>query len=177
MHAGLVESILSVLTRSGLRLTEAEADQYVREQSLLAELAGVPAGQAPMTVAELRAYFDQVRPQLRATDLAREGARFVIRSPQMPFPPGRRVPGPVLTLARPVWIGLAGLCFLALPEWAVQLYCGPATRWSAVTRPAVTAGLRTLRALAAAVPVSLPGAPRQRHRDALVRWACPADSL
>lgn len=159
VHACLVDSFLGVAQRSGLGLTDDEADGYVREQVVSARLVGIDPSDAPRDQAELRAYLTAVRPILVATPEAREAARLVIRPP-MPTAITWATP------AVPAWLSLAGLAFAALPVWARRSFGLPATR---LTEPATTAALRALRLTLLAVPAPLREGPHVR--DARLRLA------
>src|SRR5690606_35583350 len=75
VHHTLVDSFLRAYRRYGAgHLDEADADRYVEEQAVLAELFG--AEPAARSVAELRAWFAAERPELRATPEARAAIRF-----------------------------------------------------------------------------------------------------
>ena len=156
VHAVLVESILSVTTRGGLALTPDETDAYVAEQALLAELVGVPHGEAPEDAAALRTYLEGMRPELAATEAAREAARFVLLPP-MP------VPVQVVTPARPAWATLAALAFASQPAWARRTYRLPATGpTDLATDLGTTAALRALRTTLLAVPAAVREGPHLR---------------
>src|SRR5438128_5674966 len=58
VHAGMVDSIVSVVQRYGRTLDAADADLYVAEMVRFAELVGVPKEDVPSTVASLRAYIE-----------------------------------------------------------------------------------------------------------------------
>ncbi|GAA1120962.1 oxygenase MpaB family protein [Kitasatospora arboriphila] len=142
VHACEVGSFLDVVRRAGLPLTAAEADAYLREQSAVARLVGVPAGtDVPDSATALRRYFAEVRPELCVTPAAREAVRFAFLPP---------LHGSAL-LAVPAWSGLVGLAFAMLPAWARRMYGLPG--WWITDR---TAGLeaRALRAAAFRLPRS-----------------------
>ena len=116
VHCCEVDSFLGVTRRAGLRLTPAEADRYLTEQQVLPHRLGVPqAYHVPTGTDELAAYFDRVRPQLRAVPEAREAAWFALLPP---------LPGwvAVLTPARPTWVGMAVTAMSLLPPWARRMY-------------------------------------------------------
>ncbi|HEY0485714.1 MAG TPA: oxygenase MpaB family protein [Mycobacteriales bacterium] len=152
VHCAEIDSLLSTARRAGLRLTDAEADTYVGEQCRAARLVGLdPTGDGvPTTVAELGAYFEAVRPELRLTPAAIDAARF-LAVPPMPW----RVR--LTTPAVPAWLSLAALAFSLLPPWARQLYAVPVLPLSDL---AATAAVRALRATMLAVPASLRDGPR-----------------
>lgn len=142
VHNCAVESMLTTARRAGVPLTDEDADRYVAEQVAFAQLVGVPPETVPTTVAALDAYFAAIRPVLAATPAAVKGVRDLFLPP---------MPGwlQVLTPARPVWGGLAGLCFALLPAWARQLYSLPGL---ALTDAAATAGLKAFRAAFLVLP-------------------------
>src|SRR5579862_6206422 len=79
VHVAEVASFLRGYRRYGLGLvTLREADRYYDEVSVVAERLG--ATDVPRSRAEVGAYFRAVRPQLEATDQARDVLRF-IRTP------------------------------------------------------------------------------------------------
>src|SRR3712207_1835361 len=67
VHNCAVESMLTCARRSGVRLSDDDADAYVDEQVAFGVLVGVPEDALPRSVAELDAYFDEIRPSLAAT--------------------------------------------------------------------------------------------------------------
>lgn len=115
VHVTEVDSFLTTARRGGLRLTDAEADRYVAEQSVAGALLGVSKELAPQSVAEIGAYYAAMRPQLEVRAQARQAAVFVMHPP-MP----RKVA--LLTPARPAWYGLGALAFALLPRWARRMY-------------------------------------------------------
>jgi len=115
VHCSEVESFLTTALRCGLRLTRAEQDAYYAEQTRNAALVGLDPATVPGTVAQMTAYFAQMRPQLRVGRDARAAAQFIL------WPP---MPALVQlgTPARPAWIALATASFAMLPRWARRLY-------------------------------------------------------
>src|SRR5436309_2562321 len=71
VHAGMVDSIVTVVERYGRPLEPADADRYVAEMVRFAEIVGVPREDVPATVASRRAL--------------RIGGRYVARSPRLLF--------------------------------------------------------------------------------------------
>lgn len=152
VHCGQVDSFLTSTRRAGLDLSQPEADTYVAEQTAAAELVGIPLPMIPRTTAELTAYFDDVRPQLRATEAARRGAcRLLV--PPMP----RRVVA--LTPARPAWALLAALGFSTLPGWARRMYGLPGLP---LTDVGATVSSRALALAARTLPESVRVGPHLR---------------
>jgi len=70
VHCGEIDSYVDVAVRAGI-LDDADADRYVAESVRAAEIVGSP--DAPRSRAELKAYFDEVRPRLRLTEEAITG--------------------------------------------------------------------------------------------------------
>lgn len=152
VHCCEIDSYLRVLARAGLRLSETEADTYVREQRWRAWLVGADPATTPANTRELTTYLAAMRPHLDATAEARDAARFVLVPPM-----SWRVQ---LTAARPGWAGAAALAFCTLPGWARRMYGlrGPVE----LTDPAVTAGLVAIRTGLLAVPRRLREGPHVR---------------
>ncbi len=142
VHCCEVDSLLSVALRGGLDLSDEQADQYLAEQVRAAELVGIDPAAVPASRAELAAYFEALRPELRITAAARRGARGVLTPP---MPTWVRF----LTPARPAWGSLAALSMGLLPGWARRLYRLPGL---GLTDKASTAAVRALRSGALAIP-------------------------
>lgn len=115
VHLGFVDSLLRAAQRSGLAINDADADRYVKEQVIAAELLGAP--DAPSTQSELVAAIEEYKPVLAATKEARDAARF-ISFPPMPLRTR------LLTPAAPAWASVAATAFALLPAWGRQLYGG-----------------------------------------------------
>ena len=114
VHCCEVESFLTTARRAGAPISDADADEYLREQLLTARMIGIPEAMVPTSVREMTQYFADVRPELRLTDAAQKGVR-VLAVPPMP----KRVR--LLTPARPAWASLAGIAFALLPKWARRI--------------------------------------------------------
>jgi uncharacterized protein (DUF2236 family) len=132
VHHAEVDSFLSAYQRYGATpLTAAEADQYVAEMAIICELLD---GEPPArSVAELRAYFDTVRPELHVGPQGRDAARWLL------FPP---VPAAV----RPAYGVLAPAAIALLPtetRRALRLPLVPGID-PLVVQPAAKALIRTL---------------------------------
>ena len=149
VHNCEVESLLSTARRAGVPLTDDDADRYVAEQVVAATLVGVPEDAVPRTVADLDAWFAAVRPSLAATAAAREAVRLLLLPPMPAWVQ-------LLTPARPVWCGLAGLGFALLPPWARQLFSMPGL---GLTDAAATGALRAFRQALLALPVRVRRSP------------------
>jgi uncharacterized protein (DUF2236 family) len=85
-------------------LTPADADRYVEQSAVVARRLG--AADVPVTVASLEAALDGYRPVLRASDAARDAARFLLLDPPLPW------------TARPGYGLLAAGGVALLPAWA-----------------------------------------------------------
>ncbi len=111
VHVVEVESFLSTAVRCGVRLTADDQDRYYDEQRASATLVGLDPATVPGSVAQVQAYYDDVRPQLRATGEARRGVRVVL-APPMPNKVRFGTP------AQPAWASMAGIAFGMMPRWA-----------------------------------------------------------
>jgi uncharacterized protein (DUF2236 family) len=131
VHCSEVASFLTTADRCGMRLSSADKDRYYAEQVANARLVGLPA--APASVAEVRDYFHDVRPQLSVSPPARDALRFVL-SPPLPSK---------LRPVRPAWFGIAGLGFSMLPRWARRMYRMPGLPTTDVGATAAGIALRT----------------------------------
>jgi uncharacterized protein (DUF2236 family) len=155
VHCGGIDSFLAICRRAGW-ISPPDADRYVAEQVRAAALVGIPERLAPRSVAELDAYLERMRPQLRTTAAARATARWLLLPP-MPMLVQ------VATPARAVWLAAAGLAYATLPPWARRLYglAGPPT-----TDLGVSLMLRGLRMASHALPAPMREAPRYRQAKA-----------
>ncbi len=110
------ESFVTTAVRCGLHLTRDEQDRYYAEQqTIAAPLVGLDPEQVPGSVAGMKGYFADMRPQLRVSTEARRAATFVL------WPP---MPALVQlgTPARPAWVALAVAAGAMLPRWARRMY-------------------------------------------------------
>ncbi|MFT7646472.1 MAG: hypothetical protein ACI8Y4_001207 [Candidatus Poriferisodalaceae bacterium] len=83
VHATEVDSFLtSVQAFGSAQLSRDDADRYLREMSVIGAAMG--ATRVPTTEREMRAYWREVRPELRAGTQAREAARWLV-SPPLPL--------------------------------------------------------------------------------------------
>jgi hypothetical protein len=114
----MVDSFLDVAVRSGLKLSEAERDQYVAEMVLFAQAVGIDESIVPKNVAEMKKYFLDIEPELIASDDAKRAALFLTIPP---LPTAVRFATP----AAPAWASVAALAGAALPNWARSLYGWP----------------------------------------------------
>jgi uncharacterized protein (DUF2236 family) len=152
VHHTLVDSFLRAYQRYGsTTLTDDDADRYVEEQAVLAELfdAEPPA----RSVAELREYFRAIRPELRVTAEARDVIRFLL------------VP-PLPLIARGPYAVMASAAITMLPRRVrreLWLPVPPAVE-PLVVRPATTALVRTVDWVMAAYPFAEDSTAHEVHR-------------
>ena len=89
---------------SGSPLTPQEADRYVEQAGVSARHLGVL--DPPTTVRDLREVLEAYRPELEATEAAREAARFLLAEPPLPL------------ASRPGYWAIAAGGVALLPPWA-----------------------------------------------------------
>ncbi|WP_406491254.1 DUF2236 domain-containing protein [Streptomyces sp. NBC_01604] len=125
VHCAEIDSYLHVGRRSGIPLTDAQADRYIAEHQVSARLVGLDPDAVPASQAQLDAYFEKVRPELAVAEEARAVDDFLLRPPAHPLLiPAREV----------LWRRVAHLAYAALPPYAHELYGRPAPEPSTVTR-------------------------------------------
>ena len=132
VHCGEVASCADIARRSRLPFSAADLDAFVAEQRTSAELIGIDRSQAPSSMAELDAYYEQIRPRLYASEEAKHALR-VIKLP--PVPDGNRL----LKLGMPP---VSALAFSTLPRWARHMYGRPS---GPLSEAAANAGLLAAR--------------------------------
>ena len=115
MHCGEVASCADIARRSRLPFSAADLDAFVAEQRASAELIGVDRTAVPASLAELDAYYEQIRPRLYACDEAKQSLRLTLRPP---VPDGNHA----LKLGLPP---VSVLAFSTLPPWARRMYGKP----------------------------------------------------
>ena len=148
VHVAEVDSFLRAYRAFGAeRLTDAEADLYVRQTGVPARLLGVL--DPPESVRELREVLEAFRPELEATDAAREAARFLLLDPPLPL------------WARPGYGALAAGGVSLLPGWARSMLGLPVPEVVArvVGRPLGWLGTGTVRWGIAGLPGRRPSDP------------------
>jgi uncharacterized protein (DUF2236 family) len=105
VHVAEIQSFLLAHRRYGAYpLDDAAYDEYVAQAATVARRLGVV--DPPTTEAELHAAVEAFRPELRATDHAREAAAYLIRHPELPYP------------ARPPYWVLVAAAIGLMPEWS-----------------------------------------------------------
>ncbi|MFF0062398.1 oxygenase MpaB family protein [Streptomyces sp. NPDC005279] len=131
VHCAEVGSYLDVARRSGLPVSDAEADRYLAEQREGARLVGLDPADVPASTAQLARYFATVRPELAAGSEAHDVDDFLRRPPI----------NPLLVPAREVlWRRVAALAYNALPPYAHELYGRPAPAPERVTHQLIATG-------------------------------------
>ncbi|MEU1149297.1 oxygenase MpaB family protein [Streptomyces sp. NPDC005863] len=175
VHCAEIDSYLHVVRRSGIRLTDAQADRYVDEHRQSARLVGLDPDDVPASTAELAAYFAKVRPELAVGADARAVDDFLQCPPTHPL----LVPARAL-----LWRRVANLAYASLPPYAHALYGRAAPPPAAVTRRLVLTGTmlrrvparvrwqlpprHILRAMARLGPGSRPAPYGLRRRNAIL---------
>ena len=104
VHVAEVDSFLLAHQRYGARpLDQAGRDEYVDQAALVAERLG--AERVPHSEAELRAALAEFRPELHATQEAREAISWLVTHPDLPATamPGYRLIVAVATAMLPRW--------------------------------------------------------------------------
>jgi uncharacterized protein (DUF2236 family) len=160
VHVVEQESFLDVARRSGVNLTDDEADEYYREQLRAAALVGLDPATVPASQAEVAAYYEEIQPQLATTRDTVESMLFMA-VPPMPFGLG-------WTPLRGVYTGAAALSIGLLPAWARQRYGLPGI---AATDPAASLLTRLLRASLSTIPRRLIEGPIYKAAMARARAA------
>jgi uncharacterized protein (DUF2236 family) len=138
VHACLVDSSLLFERLTVGKLDDAARERFHREQIVGAELVGLPASKIPPTVAELRAYIDEVIAGgiLRVTADTMKVANLVRRPP--PGVPWR----PVLRL-------VSRWAFGTLPEPLRRMY---GVGWNPLKELQLRGGVGTLKLIRPAIP-------------------------
>lgn len=156
VHCAEIDSYVDVAKRAGI-LDDAGADAYIAESVRAAEVVGAPivgAPRAPRSQAEMKAYFERVRPGLRLTEEAcRATANLVTAA----------MPAPVMTkVAMPP---ISALAVGTLPRWARRLYGLPGLP---PTDLGTKLALRALRGATQLLP-EIPAPPEIERARALMR--------
>jgi uncharacterized protein (DUF2236 family) len=99
-----------------------DPDQYAREMAVEAELLGTPSEIIPRNAADLAAYIDRTRADLRLTAAAAESSAYLLN------PPG--LDEDIADL----WEDIHDAVLISLPDWALVMY--------GLDKPPVTAGTR-----------------------------------
>jgi uncharacterized protein (DUF2236 family) len=110
VHAALVDSNLAAREKFGNPLSADDADSYVEEMVVAAELVGVPADLVPECVAALDRYIAGVRPRLLCTAAAKESMAYLLDPPGLDPEVGE------------IWQDIREATLISLPSWASQMY-------------------------------------------------------
>lgn len=129
VHCAEIGSYAEIARRSGVHVTAAELDTFVAEQRRSAEVVGLSPAIVPASMAELDAYYQRMRPRLRASAEARHALRLSF-APKLPL-----ALKPLQLIVPPINV----LAYASLPRWARRLYGTPAI---GLTDAAVTLALR-----------------------------------
>ena len=136
VHATLVDTALRTHGRFLGPLSDAEAEQYYQESTVLAELLGVPRSAQPSDLTAFRAY---VRGMVGSLEVGQEARRL---AQEVLHPPVPIVVAPLASLTRQLTVGL-------LPR---PLRAGYGFTWDAGREAALTAAPLAARALLPLVP-------------------------
>jgi uncharacterized protein (DUF2236 family) len=139
VHCGEVGSYAEIARRSGVHVTSAELDAFVDEQRRSAAVVGLDPATVPASMAEMDAYYEQMRPRLSACAEARHALRLSF-TPKLP---------PGLLPLRLIVPPLNVLGYASLPRWARRMYGTPAI---GLTDGAVTLALRAAFESSSRVP-------------------------
>jgi uncharacterized protein (DUF2236 family) len=110
VHAALVDSNIAARAAFGTALSPDEADRYVEEMVVAAELVGVPAELVPDSAAALAGYLASTQPELICTPAAAESMAYLLD------PPGLED-----ELAE-IWFDVREATLISLPAWARDRY-------------------------------------------------------
>jgi uncharacterized protein (DUF2236 family) len=171
VHCVEVHSFLSAYAAYDQPLLDSERDRYFAESARSAALVGIPDHLVPKTRAEMRRYFERLRPSLCVSQAALDAIRFVA------FPPLRTTRGVALRIVSRAAIGLvphhlralAGLerPFLsdAVTVAAVRAAMKPATIALGASLDE-DANIQRIRAMAAEFPFAKPAFENGLHQTA-----------
>jgi len=113
VHAALVDSVLEAARLFGTPPAAADADAYLAEMAVSAELLGVPREMIPDSVTALQEYMTGVRPELRCAPAAAESMGYMLDPEGM----GEEI--------AELWQDLRDAALATLPGWARDLYGYP----------------------------------------------------
>jgi uncharacterized protein (DUF2236 family) len=151
VHAALVDSNIAAREKFGTPLSPDEADRYIEEMVVAAELVGVPAEFVPDSQAALAKYLAWVQPQLLCTAAARESMAYLLD------PPG------LDPEVAEIWQDIREATLISLPDWARQMYGYTAPELTDARREEIRQALGVLDA----VYLGEPGVLEARQRVTL----------
>jgi uncharacterized protein (DUF2236 family) len=159
VHAALVDSGIAGCALFGDELSPAQADRYVAEMTVAARIVGVPEAMVPASTAELAAYLDSVRPELRCSAAATESMAYLLDPP-----------GLDLEVAE-IWQDIREAAVVSLPGWARELYGYSAPSLTAMRRNEIRQALGVLDAVYLGEPGVLEARQRIMLRTRAVQQA------
>ena len=151
VHAALVDSNVAARALFGTALGADDADRYIEEMVVAAELVGVSAELVPDSAAALARYLAGIRPQLVCTPAARESMAYLLDPPGLDEEIGE------------IWQDIREATLIALPDWARQLYGYSAPELTGQRREEIRQALGVLDA----VYLGEPGVLEARQRITL----------
>jgi uncharacterized protein (DUF2236 family) len=151
VHAALVDSNVAARNLLGSPLTPEDADAYIEEMVVAAELVGVPAQLVPDSAAALDRYLGEVRPELQCTPAAREATGYVLDPPGLDDEMAE------------IWQDIREAVLVSLPAWARDSYGYQAPDLTATRRDEIRQALGVLDA----VFLGEPGVLEARQRVTL----------
>jgi uncharacterized protein (DUF2236 family) len=110
VHAALGDSNIAAREMFGTPLTPEDADRYIEEMVVAAQLVGVPAELVPDNAPALGRYLARVQPQLLCSAAARESMAYLLD------PPG------LDDEVAEIWQDIREATLIALPGFARQMY-------------------------------------------------------
>jgi uncharacterized protein (DUF2236 family) len=150
VHAALIDSNLVARTLFGTPLPAPDADRYVSEMVVAAELVGVPCAMVPATVAQLAGYIEAMRAELMCTRAASDSMAFLLD------------PAGLDEDIAEIWQDIRDGAVGALPDWAAELYGFEPVPLTAQRRTEIRQALGVLDA----VYIGEPGVLEARQRIA-----------
>ena len=151
VHAALVDSNIAAREKFGAPLTRGDADRYIEEMVVAAQLVGVPVELVPDSQAALSKYLTWVQPQLLCTPAARESMAYLLDPP-----------GLDLEVAE-IWQDIREATLISLPGWARERYGYTVPELTPVRRDEIRQALGVLDA----VFLGEPGVLEARERITL----------
>ena len=151
VHVALVESTLVACELFGTPPQADAADRYVAEMVVAAELVGVPRDRTPSKRAELGAYIEAARPELRCTPAASESMAYLLDPPGLDEDVAE------------IWADVKDGVLAVLPAWALEMYGYPPQPLDPARRTEIRQALGVLDA----VFLGEPGVLEARQRITL----------
>jgi uncharacterized protein (DUF2236 family) len=151
VHAALVDSNLAAREMFGTPLAPGDADRYIEEMVVAAQLVGVPVELVPDSQAALSKYMTWIQSQLLCTAAARESMAYLLD------PPG------LDPEVAEIWQDIREATLISLPSWARQKYGYTVPELTATRREEIRQALGVLDA----VFLGEPGVLEARQRITL----------